>query len=72
VVGESGCGKSTLCRAILRLVGITSGDVLWLGENLAGFSRKEMDSRRGDLQIIFQDPLSSLNPRMTVGSSASP
>jgi len=67
VVGESGCGKSTLCRAILRLVGITSGDVLWLGENLAGLSRKEMDSRRGDLQIIFQDPLSSLNPRMTIG-----
>ncbi|MDH5276741.1 MAG: ATP-binding cassette domain-containing protein, partial [Gammaproteobacteria bacterium] len=67
VVGESGCGKSTLCRAILRLIGITSGDVLWLGVNLAGLSRKEMDSQRGNLQIIFQDPLSSLNPRMTIG-----
>lgn len=67
IVGESGCGKSTLCRAILRLVGITSGRVNWLGENLAELTPDEMDRRRRDLQVVFQDPLSSLNPRMTVG-----
>jgi oligopeptide transport system ATP-binding protein len=67
VVGESGCGKSTLGRAILRLVNITGGEVVWLGRNLADLGAKEMRDQRRNMQIIFQDPLASLNPRMTVG-----
>lgn len=68
VVGESGCGKSTLSRAILQLIEPTAGRVLWLGEDLGALSKPEMDRKRKDLQIIFQDPLSSLNPRMTIGN----
>ncbi len=67
IVGESGCGKSTLGRAIIRLIQPTGGRVLWLGEDLAGLNQKAMRAKRGDLQIIFQSPLASLNPRMTVG-----
>ncbi|MEZ5562139.1 MAG: ATP-binding cassette domain-containing protein [Gammaproteobacteria bacterium] len=69
IVGESGCGKSTLCRAILQLTTITSGRVLWSGENLPDVSRQEMDRKRQELQMVFQDPVASLNPRMTIGSA---
>ncbi|MDP1724879.1 MAG: dipeptide ABC transporter ATP-binding protein [Alphaproteobacteria bacterium] len=67
IVGESGCGKSTLGRAILNLIKPTDGQVLWMGKNLANLEKNEMRNLRKDLQIIFQDPLASLNPRMTVG-----
>ena len=67
VVGESGCGKSTLGRAILRLIPVTAGQVLWLGEDLGAASASRMREHRRDLQVIFQDPLASLDPRMTVG-----
>jgi oligopeptide transport system ATP-binding protein len=69
IVGESGCGKSTLCRAILQLTRIGSGKVLWCGENLADLTSQEMDKKRSDLQMVFQDPTASLNPRMTIGSA---
>ncbi len=67
VVGESGCGKSTLARALLRLVPITEGNVVWLGQDLTGLDKKQMRDKRQELQMIFQDPLASLDPRMTVG-----
>ena len=67
IVGESGCGKSTLGRAILQLVPPASGNVLWLGQSLSDQSKKVMRAHRADLQIIFQDPLASLDPRMTIG-----
>ncbi|MBY9066206.1 ABC transporter ATP-binding protein [Hyphomonas sp. WL0036] len=69
VVGESGCGKSTLARGVLRLIPPTAGTVAWLGKDIAHASRREMDRLRDDLQIVFQDPLASLDPRMTIGAS---
>lgn len=66
VVGESGCGKSTLGRTILHLIPPTSGDVLYEGRSIVGLSAWEMRQMRARLQIIFQDPYSSLDPRMTV------
>jgi oligopeptide/dipeptide ABC transporter ATP-binding protein len=71
LVGESGCGKSTLGRLILSLIQPTAGEVLYKGENLYSLSEKERHARRRDLQIIFQDPYASLNPRMRVGEIVS-
>ena len=67
IVGESGCGKSTLARAIVRLIEPTAGSILWMGKPLHGLRRRDLRAVRSDLQIVFQDPLSSLDPRMTVG-----
>ena len=69
VVGESGCGKSTLSRAVLGLIPSTAGSVTVLGTNLTEADRKAMMAARKDLQIVFQDPLASLDPRMTIGDS---
>jgi peptide/nickel transport system ATP-binding protein len=68
IVGESGCGKSTLARLLLRLIEPTDGEVWYHGEDLAHVPPERMRSLRRDLQFIFQDPFSSLNPRMTVGA----
>ena len=66
LVGESGCGKTTFGRAVLRLEEPTSGEVLFEGENILDYSPKRMRALREKMQIIFQDPFSSLNPRKTV------
>ena len=68
VVGESGCGKTTLGRLLLRLIQATEGEVLYEGQDILGLDAKAMRARRRQMQIIFQDPYSSLNPRMTVGA----
>jgi peptide/nickel transport system ATP-binding protein len=69
VVGESGCGKSTLARAVLQLIPPTFGSVAWLGKPIVHLSHKDMIPYRKDLQIVFQDPLASLDPRMTIAAS---
>jgi oligopeptide transport system ATP-binding protein len=67
IVGESGCGKSTLSRAIIRLLPATSGEAVWLGRDIQKMNPNELLGLRKDIQMIFQDPLASLNPRMTAG-----
>lgn len=67
VVGESGCGKSTLGRAILQLIPPTDGNVVFLGQELTKLNKRKLRAVRQDFQIVFQDPLASLNPRMTIG-----
>ncbi len=69
LVGESGCGKSTLGRSLLQLLRPNSGQVLFDGHNLCGLNQKQLRPIRQDLQMIFQNPYSSLNPRMTIGDS---
>ena len=69
VVGESGCGKSTMGRAILRLHEPTSGKVYFEGKDILGHNKKQLKDLRKDMQIIFQDPFASLNPRMTVSEA---
>jgi oligopeptide/dipeptide ABC transporter ATP-binding protein len=68
IVGESGCGKSTLARLLVRLIAPSEGSVKYEGRNIADISEHEMRGLRRDLQFIFQDPFSSLNPRMSVGA----
>jgi len=67
VVGESGCGKSTFARALIGLVPAAEGNVVWLGQDLTRLPSEELREKRKEIQMIFQDPLASLNPRMTVG-----
>ena len=69
LVGESGSGKTTTGRAIARLVPITAGTICYEGQDLAHLSRKDFFAYRKKIQVIFQDPFGSLNPRMTVFSS---
>lgn len=69
IVGESGCGKSTLARAVLQLIPPSAGSVTWMGTDLRGLDRRQMVPHRKNLQIVFQDPLASLDPRMTISAS---
>jgi peptide/nickel transport system ATP-binding protein len=69
LVGESGCGKTTLGRTILKLIEPTEGQIIYKNENLTGLSAKQMRPYRKEIQIIFQDPYSSLNPRITIGEA---
>jgi peptide/nickel transport system ATP-binding protein len=69
LVGESGCGKTTLGRAVLQLIPATSGNIILEGKNLAALSKKNLQPLRKDLQIVFQDPYGSLNPRLLIGNA---
>ena len=66
LVGESGCGKSSTGRAVLKLIEPTSGEIIYKGENITGYSQKQMLPLRREMQMVFQDPYASLNPRMSV------
>jgi oligopeptide transport system ATP-binding protein len=66
VVGESGCGKSTLARAVLNLIPASAGSIVWMGKEMTGASSQAWLGVRSDIQMIFQDPLASLDPRMTI------
>src|SRR6185369_5917565 len=68
LVGESGCGKTTVGRSILRLIPATSGSVRYKGEDFFAYQGEALRRLRRQMQIVFQDPVSSLNPRMTVGN----
>lgn len=69
LVGESGCGKTTLGRCLLRLIEPTGGSILFKGENLLNYTPKKLRALRKDVQIVFQDPYSSLNPRLSIGNA---
>jgi len=69
IVGESGCGKSTLARAVMKLIEKTDGAVVWSGRDLSDLHGPEVRALRKEFQIVFQDPLASLDPRMTIGES---
>jgi oligopeptide/dipeptide ABC transporter ATP-binding protein len=69
IVGESGCGKSTLARAVIKLLPETAGTIVWCGKNLGDAQEAEIRALRKEFQIVFQDPLASLDPRMTIGQS---
>jgi len=69
LVGESGCGKSTVARMILKLLEPDAGEIIFRGQDISRISEKEMKQFRKEIQIVFQDPYGSLNPRMTVGQS---
>lgn len=69
LVGESGCGKTTIGRTILKLIEPTEGEIIFEGKNIEGYTKAQMRKMRQEMQIIFQDPFSSLNPRMTVSEA---
>ena len=69
IVGESGCGKSTLARAVIKLLPKTAGTIVWCGKNLGDAEESQIRELRKEFQIVFQDPLASLDPRMTIGQS---
>ena len=68
IVGESGSGKSSICRLVLNLISKSSGKITWFDKDLDTFNKKQMKEFRRKVQIIFQDPYGSLDPRMTIGS----
>jgi oligopeptide transport system ATP-binding protein len=68
LVGESGCGKSTTARCVLRLIEPSAGEIFFDGQDVLGLSGNDLRAMRRNMQIVFQDPFASLNPRMTVGA----
>jgi ABC-type uncharacterized transport system, duplicated ATPase component len=72
IVGESGCGKSTLARCFVRLLEPTAGAIRYRGQDITHLSRKALDPVRREMQLVFQDPVSSLNPRKRVGQIVEP